>query len=435
MNYNQALEYIHGTKKFGSKLGLENIKELLRLLGNPHSDLKIIHVAGTNGKGSTSSFITSMLKEGNYKVGLFTSPYLEKFEERIRINEENISEEELARITVKVKVMVDKMIESGFNHPTEFEIVTAIAFQHYYESKVDYVVLEVGLGGRYDSTNVVDNPLVSVITPIAMDHVEYLGDTLGKIAWEKAGIIKEDSIVVCHPQEDEAMKVIEDVTQEKNSRLIIAPTDRLVIKEVSEYGNVFDFSFGEENFYDLHTSLLGNHQIYNAATALTTILTLRRQGHINISDEEVRKGLKETRWMGRLEILRRNPRFLIDGAHNLQGIKSLRRALSEMFSYNKLIIGTGMLEDKDVDNMIAELVEIADTVIITEPNIFRSMKAEELAKKVEKYNKNYIIEENIIKAIEKSFEIADKGDLIVFGGSLYLIGDIRRYVNSKKSEN
>lgn len=431
MNYNEALDYIHGTKKFGSKLGLDNIRHLLNLLDNPQKDLKIIHIAGTNGKGSTASFITSILKEGNLRVGLFTSPYLETFTERIRINDENIPEDKLAKITEIVKVKVEEMVEDGYNHPTEFEIVTAIAFLYYMEENVDYVVLEVGLGGRFDSTNVIDNSLISVITPIAMDHMEYLGDTLGKIAYEKAGIIKENGLVISYEQDPEAKEVIIQVAKEKNAKLVFVPIDNIKIKETRDDGNIFDFSFGSHILKDLNASLLGEHQIFNASIALTTILTLIDEKLINISDEDIRNGLKSTKWMGRLEVLRRKPTFLIDGAHNLQGIQSLRRALKEIFNYNKLILGVGMLEDKDVDSMVPSLVDFADTVIVTEPNIFRAMKADELGKRVAKYNENYIVEGDINKAIEKSLEIAGDDDLIVFAGSLYLIGDVRKIASKK----
>lgn len=433
MNYNQALEYIHGTRKFGSKLGLDNITELLRLLNNPQKELKIIHVAGTNGKGSTSSFLAGILKEGNYKVGLFTSPYLEKFTERIRINFKNIPENVLAQITQKIKGKVDEMIKNGFNHPTEFEIVTAIAFEYYKQSQVDYVILEVGLGGRYDSTNVIENPLISVITPISMDHMNILGDTLGKIAWEKAGIIKNNSLVISQVQQKEAQDVIENVSNKMASELVLVPINNSVLRQGNEYGSSFDFTFNNHYFNNLEIKLVGRHQVYNALTALTAILTLRDRDLVSLTDEDIRKGLKNAVWPGRLEVLTRNPTFLIDGAHNLDGIKSLKRAIIELFKFDRLILGMGILADKDVDNMIKELSDIGDVLIITEPNIHRAMKPQEIAEKVSKYNKNFIVEEDIKNAVDKALEIADKNDLIVFAGSLYLIGDVRKYVIEKYS--
>ncbi|WP_425448150.1 bifunctional folylpolyglutamate synthase/dihydrofolate synthase [Dethiothermospora halolimnae] len=431
MNYNEAIEYIHGTKKFGSKLGLDNIRHLLKLMGDPHEELKFIHVAGTNGKGSTSSYITSILKEANYRVGLFTSPYLEKFTERIRINDDNIPDGDLARIVVSVKEKVEEMVEDGFNHPTEFEIVTAIALQYFKETNVDFVVLEVGLGGRYDSTNVINSTLVSVITPIGMDHTDILGDTLSKIAYEKAGIIKNDSFVISYPQKEEALEVVKSVANEKNADLTIVPMENLKIKSLSQDGSKFDFKYNNYDLRDLNAGLLGEHQAYNASTALTTILAMRDKGFVNVTEEEIRKGLENTKWMGRLEVVRRKPTFVIDGAHNVEGIESLRKALDNVFKYNRLILGVGMLADKDVENMIPKLVEVADEVITTTPNIFRAMEGRDLAKIVKKYNENCIAEENIEKAIEKAMEIANEDDLIVFAGSLYLIGDVRKIIMAK----
>lgn len=432
MNYREAIEYIHGTKKFGSKLGLDNIRELLRLLGNPHNDLKFIHVAGTNGKGSTSSFIASILIEGGYKVGLFTSPYLEVFNERMRINNQDISDESLAKITLTVKEKVDEMLERGIAHPTEFEIVTAIAMQYYKEENVDFVVLEVGLGGRYDSTNVIENSVASVITTISMDHTDILGDTIGKIAYEKAGIIKDNGFVISYPQENDAQEIIAKVAKEKNARLEFVPTDNIEVKETTEFGSKFSFEYKNTKMSDLEIGLIGQHQTQNAATALTTILSLREEGYISISDEAIRKGLKETKWSGRLEVIRRNPTFLIDGAHNIQGIQALKKTINSVFNYDKLILGVAILADKDVEHMIEELVPIADKIVVTEANIFRALKAEELAAKIEKYNNNIIIESNIEKAVQKTFEIANENDLIVFSGSLYLIGDVRTIVNKMK---
>lgn len=431
MNYREALDYIHGTKKFGSKLGLDNIRALLGLLENPQQDLKFIHVAGTNGKGSTSSFIANTLIEAGYRVGLFTSPYLEVFNERMRINNTDISDDSLAQITLNVKEKVEVMLSRGMNHPTEFEIVTAIAMEYFKKENVDFVVLEVGLGGRYDSTNVIEDSLASVITTISMDHTDILGDTIGKIAYEKAGIIKDNGLVISYPQDKEAQEVIIDVAQKKNSELIIVPIEKIEVIETTAFGSRFNFEYKDIKMLDLEIGLIGVHQIYNASTALTTILSLKERGCISISDEAIRKGLSNTKWSGRLEVLKRNPTFLIDGAHNIQGIHALKKTLKDVFKYNKLILGVAILADKDVDHMIEELVPIADKIIVTEANIFRAMKAEELAEKIKKYNNNVIIESNIEKAVEESFQIATENDLIVFSGSLYLIGDVRTIVKKR----
>lgn len=427
MNYEEALDFIHGTKKFGSKLGLDNIRRLLNLLGNPQKDLKYIHIAGTNGKGSTSSYIANILQEAGYKVGLFTSPYLERFNERMTIDGEDIPNDILATIVEKVKEKVELMNTEENLFPTEFEIVTAVAFEYFSKEKVDYVVLEVGLGGRLDSTNVIDSSLASVITTIDMDHVDILGDTLEKIAWEKAGIIKKNGLVISYPQKEEALEVLQKVSKEKEAELILCPMNKIKIAELNDCGAIFDFEYNGNTIKNIKINLLGEHQVYNATLALTAILNLRDRDLVKISDEAIKLGMSKTKWKGRLEVLRRNPTFLIDGAHNVQGVKSLIQSL-KLFKYNRLILGMGILKDKDVEHMIEILTPLADKIIITEADIFRKMAAKELAEKVEKYNENITIEKNIEKAIDKAFEIAEKDDLILFSGSLYLIGDIRKIV-------
>lgn len=431
MDYKEALDYIHNTNKFGVVLGLENITKLLDLMGNPQKDLKFIHVAGTNGKGSTASYITNVLRRADYEVGFFTSPFLEVFNERIRINDQNIPDDDLAEVTEVTKDAVDKMLEQGFSHPTEFEIVTAIAIEYYKRKQVDYVVLEVGMGGRYDSTNVIEKSVISVLVPIAMDHIDILGDTLEKIAYEKAGIIKENGLVVSYPQDPEAKKVVEQVAKEQNAELITVPTENLNITEMNELGSKFDFKYKNHEFKDLQIRLIGKHQAYNASTALTVLLTLKDKGEINLTEEQIKVGLEETRWIGRLELLKTNPRFIIDGAHNMQGIEALKKTIDEVFEYDRLILGLGILADKDVENMIAEMAPVGDEIIVTTPNIFRAMEAEELGRRISKYNKNYTVEPNIERAIDLALEKAGENDIILFSGSLYLIGDVRRYAKNK----
>ena len=430
MEYLEAIEYINDKNKFGSRLGLDTIGKLLELLGNPHLDMKYIHIGGTNGKGSTSSYISNSLEETGYKVGLFTSPFLERFNERISINGEDIPDDKLGEITGRVRDKIEIMLGEGYEHPTTFEIVTTIAFVYFKEENVDYTILEVGLGGRSDSTNIIKDSLVSIITTIDYDHVDILGDTLDKIAYEKAGIIKENGLVISYPQEEEAFNVLKKVSQEKNADLIKCPMENVKIHELNEFGGVFDFKYKDEVFQNIKIQQLGEYQVYNATLALFTLLNLRDRGIIKISDEEIRRGLGKTKWKGRLEIIKRNPTFLIDGAHNLQGIKTLANSL-HLFSYNKLILGLGILGDKDVEHMVEIISPLADEIIVTEVNMPRKLEAKSLETMINKYNSNTIVEKDIEKAIRKAFERANEDDLIIFAGSLYLIGDVRKIVFEK----
>jgi len=429
MNYQEALDFINEAEGLGSRLGLETIKKLMNLLGDPQKDLKCIHIAGTNGKGSTTSYISTMLKEAGYKVGIFTSPYLERFNERIQINGIDIPNDVFARITEKVKEKTEEMVSRGHSHPTVFELITAIMFMYFKEEKVDFAVLEVGLGGRIDSTNVIDNSLISVITTIDYDHMDVLGDTLYKIGSEKAGIIKENGIVVSYPQNEEALKALLEKAEEKNANFIICPMSNIKIHELNDSGAVYDFQYDIYKFDKLVINLLGKHQIYNSALALTAILELRSKGLVNISDEEIRNGLMKTRWNGRLEVISRDPIFLIDGAHNKQGIEALISSL-KLFNYDRLILGIGILKDKDVSHMVEILAPLADEIIVTEVDSPRKMEANELARMIKKFNKNVRVEKDIRTAVEKSLELADKNDLIVFSGSIYMIGDVRKIVLS-----
>lgn len=433
MNYQEALDYIHGTYKFGSKLGLDNIRYLLELMDNPQKDLNIIHVAGTNGKGSTSSFLSSILVEEGYKVGLFTSPYLEEFTERIRINNKNIPKKDLGNITEKVKIKVDQMIKEGKSHPTEFEIVTAIAFEYFKEKKVDYVVLEVGLGGRLDSTNVIEKPLVSVITPIDMDHRDYLGDTLKEIAYEKAGIIKEKGFVVSHSQNPEALEVLKEVCCERESKLFIAPINDIDIKTYNGLETLFDIDINNKKYENMVIKLIGKHQANNATVALTTIEVLKQYYGLKISIESIKEGLKKAKWPGRLEVLSRKPYLLIDGAHNPHGAKALREAIKEIFEFDRLIGVIGILGDKDVDGILSEIVPLCDKVIVTKPNNPRALSIDKLASKIVTYkNDNQIIKsESISNAVDISIKISESNDLIVYFGSLYMIGEVRTKLMEK----
>ena len=423
MNYEEALEYIHGALKFGSKLGLHNIRVLLELMGNPHKKLKFVHVAGTNCKGSTVAFISSILIEAGYKTGIFVSPYIERFTERIKINNQEIPGADLARITGFVKEKVDIMVQRGENHPTEFEIVTAIAFQYYYENNCDVVVLEVGLGGRLDSTNVIDTPLASVITTISYDHMDRLGSTLPEIAFEKAGIIKEGGDVVMYPpQVEEVYNVFRKACAERNSRLHTVDFSKLRFESFDVDGQVFDY----EGYNSLKISLLGGHQVRNAAVAVKTAEVLREKG-LSITEDSIRRGLVKARWPGRLEIVSKGPLFLIDGAHNIEGAKALSEALRLYFPNKRVIFIFGVLKDKDYRSMIEAVAPMAEAFITVTPKSGRALPAKDLAKIIGDYCKNVSVSDTIKEAIETSFKLASSDGLICAFGSLYYIGEVRKH--------
>ncbi|MDF2547951.1 MAG: bifunctional folylpolyglutamate synthase/dihydrofolate synthase [Anaerosolibacter sp.] len=432
MNYEQALDYIHSIYKFGSKLGLDNINYLLQLMGNPQQGLKVIHVAGTNGKGSTCAYIRSVLAEQGFRVGLYTSPYLEEFTERIQINGVNIPKENLAEITTFVKEKVELMLSHGKNHPTEFEVVTAIGFEYFKRQKIDYLVLEVGLGGRGDSTNVIDAPLVSVITPIAYDHMDYLGDTLGKIAFEKAGIIKANCPVVTYLQKDEAMEVIEEVSRAVNAPLNIAPIKQIELVSYDDSGQCFHGFYGNEKIENLKISMLGEHQIENAAVALTALNILASVHQIPISKKALYDGFMNAKWPGRLEIITRNPTTIIDGAHNVHGMQALTKTIKKLYTEKSMTLVIGILGDKDVEGMLGEIVPLANRIILTKPNNPRAMALDKLAEMIGVYGKTAKKSISIFHAIQEALDCSTPDDLIVFCGSLYMIGDVRSILKEKK---
>lgn len=423
MNYNEAIEYIHSTLKFGSKLGLESITKLMDLMGNPQKKLKFVHVAGTNGKGSTTAFISSILINSRYKTGIFTSPYIQRFTERIKIDNNEIEQNELSVLIEFVKSKIDLMIDEGLDHPTEFEIITAIAFEYFYRNNCDIVVLEVGLGGRFDSTNVIGAPEVSVITTISLDHTDRLGKTLAEIAYQKAGIIKANSIAVVYPQRQESEQVFEDVCRSQASKLHKVDFETLELKSFSIDGQVFDY----KHYKDVRTSLLGDHQMCNAAMAIDTCEALVNKG-FNISIDNIKDGIAQTTWPGRLEIICKNPLILIDGAHNYEGGESLNAALDRYFKDKKKIFIVGFLQDKDYHQIMKMLAPKAETIITVTPQNERAIPSSELAVILRQYSNNVYDGVTIANGLRLALENINDESIICAFGSLYMIGEVKRII-------
>ena len=427
MKYEEAMKYITEVGNFGSNYGLERTYKLLEYLDNPEKDLKLIHIAGTNGKGSTTSMITEILMGEGYKVGMYTSPFIEEFEERIQINRNNIPKESLAILMDEIKVAVDKVIEAGYNHPTEFEIITVLMLLYFKKENIDFGVIEVGLGGTLDSTNVI-TPILQVITSISFDHTNLLGNTLEEIAGEKAGIIKKEIPTVIYPQQEEALKVIKNKCLEMGSDLYIANNENLKFENVVNRDKPYQL-LKYNNEIDILLPLLGEHQIINLSVAMKAIEVLNNRNITDISVGSIVKSIKNVTWKGRLEVLSNNPYVVIDGAHNIQGIETLSRNIKKYFKYNNLYLILGILADKDVDEMVKVITPMAKKVYAVTPNSIRAELAEDLKNEIIKYNENCQAYDDYKEAYLSALNNADENDLVLASGSLYMIGDMRRIIN------
>lgn len=417
MNYESALQFIHGASVLGSKLGLHNITELLARLGNPHIRRNFIHVAGTNGKGTTTSAIARILMQQGYRVGIYTSPYVYVFNERISINGINIPDDSIAKHASVIKQKCEEMVRDGLSHPTEFEIVTALGFMYFAEKNCDFIVLEVGVGGRLDATNVIQKPLVSVITSISFDHMNYLGDTLPKIAAEKCGIIKTGAPVVVYPEQDgEVLQVIRDACRKKRCELIIAESPEIVKSELGE--TVFNYG----RYKDLRLKLSGEHMAKNASTAIATAEVLREQG-VKISHEAIYKGIASVKWPGRFEIIGQNPLFIIDGAHNISGIEAFKKTVQKNLYGKRLAFIMGMLKDKDYEASLKAVAGMADLFVAVPVSSYRGLSAEKLAEVAAKYNRSVIAAKTVYEGVKTALD--QNFDAVLAFGSLYLLSEVK----------
>lgn len=422
MNCNEAIEYIHSLEKFGIKPGMERIRALCAALGNPQDKLKIIHVAGTNGKGSTSTMISNILRKGGYNTGLFISPYVTDFRERIQYNGNMIEKNELAECVEKVKSAIEMLAENDIQ-PTEFEAVTAAAFLYFEKKKCDFVVLEVGLGGRLDSTNIINAPYVSVITSISLDHTAILGDTIEKIAAEKCGIIKFGAETVVYPFQDEkAMEVIRKTCTDKHNSLRIPDIAALSVGEEKIDGTQVDYCG-----LSYKLPLAGMHMVYNSCTAIEAVKSLERF-NIKISDNAIISGIESSVMPARMELLRTKPVIILDGGHNEGCAKALSSFIEKHLKDKRIVMLSSLMADKDYETYLKSVVPYCETFIATKADVPRALSSDELMKSASAYCNNCHVISDPAKAVKAAVNITHPEDALIVCGSFYLAGEIRNYL-------
>lgn len=417
MNYEEAMNFIQNTNKFGSVLGLDNIRELLERLGNPQDQLRVVHIAGTNGKGSTLAFLAGIFRESGYRAGRYVSPASFSYEERFRINEESISKKDLCFYMEKIKNVAEEMVKDGLSHPTMFEIETALSFLYFLDKKVDVVLLETGMGGRLDATNVVKKPIATVIASIGMDHMQFLGDTLEKIASEKAGIIKEGCPVISYDNTKEVNEVIKNKAKQMHAKVTFVNSAGIRVLQESLNGESFSYRSSDGRWYEkIEIPLLGRHQINNAALALETLNVIKN--YYCISDFQTEDGMRKTIWRGRIEILEREPMVICDGAHNPDGAKSLLSFLQNNFTNQRLIYIMGVLSDKDYEQMVQILAPAADKIYTVAPDNPRALSSRELCNCISKYHQNVEERQRLAECLSEVRQKAEKDDVIIICGTL-----------------
>lgn len=430
MNYEEAREYLDQVSKGGSVLGLDNMRELLKRLGNPQDSLKFVHISGTNGKGSVLAYLSTVFKEAGYRTGRYISPTLFSYREKIQVNEKFIGREDLSRLTEKVKAAAEEMQNCAAGDPTIFEIETALAFLYFVEQKCDIVILETGLGGALDATNVITTPVMEVIASISMDHMEFLGDTLGKIAYQKAGIIKPDTSVVSAMQQPEAMEVICNVCREWDCTFQAVDPEQ--IKDIS-YGYEGQ-SFSYKNWENIKISLMGSYQIKNAVLALEAINALRKLGY-DLKDRAVYQGMKKAIWKGRFTLISKDPVILMDGAHNPAAAEELVRSLKLYYAGKKFYYIFGMFRDKDYAQVIRLTAPMAEHIITVQtPGNPRALPAAELKEAVAEVNPSVEAAESLHMAVNQVMERIDSDSVVVIFGSLSFLGEAEMAVNRYKME-
>jgi dihydrofolate synthase/folylpolyglutamate synthase len=419
----KALKTLYGLTTMGIKLGLDNTSRLLDHFGNPQLAIPTVHIAGTNGKGSTAAFTESILRASGKKVGLFTSPHLLKFNERIQIDRCPVSDSELITLISKVHKAVDRL-----NVPvTFFEFCTVMAFLHFHENQTDWNVIEVGMGGRLDATNLCKVE-ASIITSIGLDHTQYLGNSLERIAYEKACIIKDFGTVFAHIEDKDALNVVKHVARDRSAKIKLLGKDfQAEFNSVSPGGQTMDFSFGKNHMNKVEVPLMGRHQLVNAGLALAACHKLKG---LKANSTVFQKGLESTRWDGRMEVISRNPTLVLDCAHNPDGVRSLTQTLGEYFSFERCFLIIGLMEDKAVDDMLELFSQLGDRFILVKPNQERACDPKQLAKQMSVFNKPMDVIPDLSCALETVKKSANSNDLICITGSIFTVAEAKQFLEN-----
>ncbi len=429
MKYTEAVEYIESLNQYGIVPGLGNITNLCEKLGNPQQELKFVHIAGTNGKGSVLAYVSTILKAAGYKVGRYVSPTIFEYRERIQVNGRPITQKALCALVERMQEICQELVAEGKPHPTPFEVETAMAFQYFKEQGCDIVVMETGMGGRLDATNIITNTLVAVLVSISMDHMQFLGKDLIAIAGEKAGIIKPGCQVVTMGQEEEVLTVIHGKAQELGVKVTVAETTKAKKIRYGLEKQRFDY----ESWKNLEIGLAGKHQIANAVLAIEVIKALEQVGY-TVTEKALRKGLAETQWLGRFSLIGKKPIFVVDGAHNEDAAKKLAESIEFYFTNKRIIYIMGILRDKEYEKIIALTHSYADMILtVATPNQSRTMSAYELATEVAKVHSNVTAVDSLEEAVEIAYLLAGKEDVILAFGSLSFTGKLINIVEKRKA--
>lgn len=432
MNYSEARKFVEETTKYGSILGLETIKTLLDELGNPQDKVKIVHIAGTNGKGSVFTFVQNVLLKAGYHVGRYASPAVFEYREIIQFDGKNITEEEFAKYMTNVKSACDRMVSQGKHHPTSFEVETALAYLYFSNKPCDIVLIETGMGGETDATNVEKEALCSVITSISLDHMQFLGNTVEEIAKVKAGIIKENSDVVVSNQGKSIINVIESQAAVKNSKVVVANEPYNI--KIDGYITSFDYVTANDKKLSVKISMMGAYQLINACTAIETLEILRSKGY-DITDENIIEGMKNAKWPGRMEVVKEQPLIVIDGAHNPGAAIKLKESIEMYFTNKRIAFIMGVLADKDYSEEIKIVALLAKKIFTITPDNKRALNGEALALAVADSNKNVTFEPTLEKAVKEAENLYKNNeiDMILAFGSLSYLGDLKNIINDANS--